>query len=80
MTWILLSKALDNILLYIENQKREEERQDIEPLKTAVVQAPVNSAFLAPELLEGPAHTVCVAASHGRIARGVAHSWHCFRS
>ena len=62
MTWIPLFEALDNMLLYIENQKREKEPQDFERFKTAVVQAAVNSAFLAPETLEEPGHTVCVPA------------------
>ena len=62
------------MLLYIEDQKREKEPQDFERFKTAVVQAAVNSALLAPESLEEPGHTVCVRASHGRNARGLAHS------
>ena len=45
-----------------------------ERFKTAVVQPAVNSAFIAPESLEEPGHTVCVRASHGRSARGLAHS------
>ena len=76
VTWIPLSEALDNMLLYIEDQKREKEQQDFERFKTAVVgnRAAVNSAFLAPESLEEPGHTVCVRASHGCSARGVVHS------
>ena len=74
VTWIPLSEALDNMLLYIEDQKREKEQQDFKRFKTAVVQAAVNSAFLAPELLEELGHTVCVPASHSRSARGLAHS------
>ena len=74
MTRIPLFDALDNMLLYIEDQKREKEPQDLERFKTAVVQAAVNSAFLAPESLEDPGHTVCVRASHGRSARGLVHS------
>ena len=74
VTWITLSEALDNMLLYIEDQKREKEPQDFERLKTAVVQAAVNSAFLAPESLEEQGHTVCVCVSHGYRARGLAHS------
>ena len=74
MTWIPLSDALDNMLLYIEDHKREKEPQDFERFKTAVVQVAVNSAFLAPEQLEEPGHTVCVGASHGRSAQGLAHS------
>ena len=58
MTWIPLSEALANMLLYIEDQKREKELQDFERLKTALVQAAVNSAFLAPESLGEPGHTV----------------------
>ena len=49
MTLIPLSESLDNMLLYIEDQKREKEPQDLECFKTAVVQAAVNSAFLASE-------------------------------
>ena len=66
MTWIPLSEALDKMLLYIEDQKREKEPQDFERFKTAIVQAAVNSAFFAPESLEEPGHTACVRASHGR--------------
>ena len=72
--WIPLSEALDNMLLYIEDQKREKEPQDFERFKTAVVQAAVNSACLALELSEEPGHTVCVRVSHGRSARGLVHS------
>ena len=74
VTLIPLSGALDNMLLYIEDQKREKEPQHFERFKTAVVKAAVNSAFLAPGSLEEPGHTVCVRVSHGRSARGVAHS------
>jgi hypothetical protein len=74
VTWIPLSEALDNMLLYIEDQKREKEPQDFERFKTAVVQAAVNSAFLAPEALEEAGHTVCICVSHGYSARGLAHS------
>ena len=74
VTWIPLSEALDNMLLYIEDQKRDKEPQDFERFKTAVVQAAVNSAFLALESLEEPGHTVCVRVSHGYSARGLAHS------
>ena len=74
VTWIPLSEALDNMLLYIEDQKRGKEPKDFERFKTAVVQAAVTSAFLAPEQLEEPGHTVCVGTSHGRSARGLAHS------
>ena len=49
VTWIPLSEALDNMMLYIEDQKLEKEAQDFERFKIAVVQAAVNSAFLAPE-------------------------------
>ena len=72
--WVPLSEALDNMLLYIEDQKREKEPQDFERLKNAVVQAAVNSAFLAPEALEEAGHTVCIHVSHGYSARGLAHS------
>ena len=74
MTWIPLSEALDNMLLYFEDKKREKEPQHFKRPKTAVVQAAVNSAFLATELLQELGHTVCVRASHGRTARGLAHS------
>ena len=74
MAWIPLSEALDNMLLYIQDQKREKEPQGFERFKTAVVQAAVNSALLAPQSLEEPGHTVCVRVSHGRSARGFAHS------
>ena len=74
LTWIPLSGALDNMLLYIEELKREKEPQDFERFKTAVVQAAVNSALLAAELLEEPGRTVCVHASHRRSPRGLAHS------
>ena len=74
VTWIPLSEALDNMLLYIEDQKREKEPQDFERFKIAVVQAAVNSAFLAPEVLEEAGHTVCIRVSHGYSARGLAHS------
>ena len=74
VTWIPLSEALDNMLLYIEDQKREKEPQDFERFKTAVVQAAVNCAFLATESLQEPGHTVCVRVSHGGSARGLAHS------
>ena len=65
MTWIPLSEALDNMLLYIEDQKREKGPQYFERFKIAVVRAAVNSAFLAPELLEEAGHTVCIRVSHG---------------
>ena len=71
MTWIPLSEALDNMLLYIEDQKRP---QDLERFKIAVVQAAVNSAFVAPETLEEAGHKVCIRVSHGYSARGLAHS------
>ena len=74
VTWIPLSEALDNMLLYIDDQKREKEPQDFERFKAAVVQAAVNSAFLAPELLEEPGHTGCARVSHSYSARGLAHS------
>ena len=74
VTWIPLSEALNNMSLYIEDQKREKEPQDFERFKTAVVQAAVNSAFLAPESLQEPGHTVCVRVSRGPSARGLAHS------
>ena len=74
VTWIPLSEALHNMLLYIEDQKREKQQQDFERYKAADVQAAVNSAFLAPEHLEEPWHTVCVGASHDRSTRGLAHS------
>ena len=74
VTWIPLSEALDNMLLYIEDQKREKEPQDFERFKTAVVQAAVNSAFIAPKSLEEVGHTVCIPVSHGYNARGLAHS------
>ena len=74
MTWIPLSEALDNMLLYIEDQKREKEPQDLERFKNAVVQAAVNSAFLAPQVLEEAGHTVCIRVMRGYSARGLAHS------
>ena len=74
VTWIPLSEALDKMLLYIEDQKQQKEPQDFEQLKTAVFQAAVNSAFLAPESLEAPGNTVCIHMSHGHSARGLAHS------
>ena len=73
VTWIPLSEALDNMLLYIEDQKREREPQDCERFKVAVVQTAVNSSFLAPEALEKAGHTVCIRVSHGYSARGLAH-------
>ena len=74
VTWISLSEALDNMLLYIEDKKREKEQQDFERFKIAVVQAAVNSAFLAPEALDDAGRTVCIRVSHGYSARGLAHS------
>ena len=74
MTWIPLSEALDNRLLYIDNQKQEKEPQDFERFKIAVVQAAVNSALLASEALEEAGHTVCIRVSHGYSARRLAHS------
>ena len=73
VTWIPLSEALDNMLLYVEDHKREKEPQDFERFQTAVVQAAANSPFVAPEQLEEPGHTVCVGASNSRSARGVTH-------
>ena len=73
VTWIPLSEALDNMLLYIEDHKWEKERKDFERFKTAVVHAPANSAFVAHELLEDPGHTVCVGVSHSRSARRLTH-------
>ena len=74
VTRIPLSLAPDNMLLYIEDQKREKEPQDFERFNIAVVQAAVNSAFLAPESLEEAEHTVCIRAWHGYSAGGLAHS------
>ena len=74
MTGIPLFEVLDNMLLYIEDQKREKEPQDFERFKIAVVQAAVNSAFLAPEVLEEAGHTVSIGVSHCYSARGLAHS------
>ena len=74
VTWIPLSEALDNMLLYTEDQKREKEPQDFERFKTGVVQAAVNSAFLAPEVLEEAGHTVCILVLRGYSARVLAHS------
>ena len=74
VTWIPLSEALDNMLLYIEDQKQEKEPQDFGRFKIAVVQVAVNSAFLAPEALEEAGNTVCIRVSHGYSARGLAHS------
>ena len=73
MTSIPLSEALDNMLLYIEDQKRGREAQDFERFQTAVVQAAASSAFVALEQLEEPGHTVYVGASHSWGARGLAH-------
>ena len=74
VTWIPPSEALDNMLLYTEDQKREKEPTDFKGFKIAVVQAAVNSAFLAPEALEEAGHRVCIRVSHGYSARGFAHS------
>ena len=52
VTWIPLSEALDNMLLHIEDPKREKGPQDFERFKIAVVGTAVNSAFLPPEALE----------------------------
>ena len=61
VTWIPLSDTLDNMLLYFEGQKWENEPQDFERFKAAVVQAAVNSAFLVPERLENQGtQYVCV--------------------
>ena len=68
VTWIPLSEVLDNMLLYREDQKREKEPEDFERFKIAVVQAAVNSASLAPEVLEEAGHTVCTRVSHGYSA------------
>ena len=62
------------MLLYIEDQKREKEPQDLERFKIAVAQAAVNSVFLASEALEEAGHTVCIRVSDGYTARGLAHS------
>ena len=61
------------MLLYVEDLKREKESQGFERFKTAFVQGAANSAFVAPEQLEEPGHTVCVGASHSPSARGLAH-------
>ena len=74
VTWIPPSEALDNMLLYIEDQKGEKEPQDFERFKIAVVRAAVKSAFLAPEVFEETGHTVCIRVLHGYSARGLAHS------
>ena len=73
MTWIPLSEALQNMLLYVEDHRREKKAQDFDRLKTAVVQAAAKSAFVAPENGEEQWHTVCVAASLNRNTRGLAH-------
>ena len=39
VTWILLSDALDNMSLYVEDKKREKQPQEFESFKTAFVQA-----------------------------------------
>ena len=62
------------MLFYTEDQKQEKEQQDFERFKIAVVQAAVNSAFLAPEALGEAGHTVCIRVLHGYSARGLAHS------
>ena len=74
MTWIPLSEALHNMLLYVEDQKREKEQKDFERFKSAVVQAAANSAYVALENLEEPGHTVCVGAFGNFSARGLGHS------
>ena len=48
MTWIPLSEALTNMLLFIEDQKREKEPQYFEQFKTAVVELPSTLRFLQP--------------------------------
>ena len=73
-TCIWLSEALDNMLLYIEDQERDKEPQDFERFKIAVVQAAVNSALFAHEVLEEAGHTVCIRVSHVHSVRGLAHS------
>ena len=68
MTLIPLSEALDNMLLYIKDQKREKVPQNFERLKIAVVQAAVNSAFLAARVLWEAGHTVFIRVLHGYSA------------
>ena len=73
VTWIPLSEALDNMLLYVEDKKRGKEPQDYERLKPAVFQAAGNTVYVGPKQLDEPGHTVCVGASHSRSARGLLH-------
>ena len=53
-----LYETLHNMLLYVEDQKREKEPQDFDRFKSAVVQAAANSAYVTRENLEEPGHTV----------------------
>ena len=48
VTWIPLSEALDNMLLYIEDQKREKETQNPEPFTLLLSRMPSNLRFLHP--------------------------------
>ena len=80
MIWIPLSEALDNMLLYIEDQNREKEPQAFERFRTVVVQAAVHSAFLAPEQLEEPSHTVCIGAYTVAVREISRILWHSFPS
>ena len=73
VTWIPLSEALHNMLLYVEDQRREKEPYNLDWFKIAVVQAAANSASVDPENLEEPGHTVCVGVSHSCSAQGLAH-------
>ena len=70
VTWIPLSEALDNMLLYIEDQNREKVPQNFERFKTAVVQAAVNSVFLALESFKGTrAHSMFSCVTLSQCAR-----------
>ena len=80
VTCIPLSEAPDNMLLYVEDQKREKEPQDFEQFKNAVFQAAAHCSFVAPEQLERLGHTVCGGTSHSRSVRGLAHCIYVFPS
>ena len=76
MTSILLSEALHNMLLYLQDEKREKEAQDLNRFKTAVVQAAVNSAFTAPEKWKNKGAQyvlVCHAIAVSEVSRTVLH-------
>ena len=64
-----LSEALDNVILIVEDQIREDEAHNFEDFKTAVVQGAGNSVYVTAAELEAPGHTVACCSTPLECAR-----------